>query len=92
MPKVESRTNKSGRVGVDMSKASAGWLASQKRPRVLKEDGSRICLDGMPVSECRYDHSRCRDCVREFSDCVCYLDSERVEWMRSQMRVVRGGS
>ena len=70
---------------------SAEWSAAQQRPRVLKEDGTRICVDGLPVSECRYNHSRCRDCAKEFEDCSCHLDSERVEWMRSQMRLVAGG-
>ena len=69
-----------------------GWVARQRQPRVLKEDGTRVCVDGMRVSECRYDHSRCRDCACEFEDCLCYLDSERVEWGRSQMRVIQGGA
>ena len=56
--------------------------------RVLKESGERICEDGVPVSECVYDHRLCRDCERELGDCVCYLESERVEWMRAQIHVV----
>ena len=66
----------------------SGWTERQKSPRVLKEDGSRICWDGLRVDECEYDHSRCANCEKEFEDCSCHLDSERVEHMRSQIRLM----
>ena len=84
---MSARRRDPGRLLLGRADVSA-WEARQKHPRVLRERGDRICSDGAPVSECEYDHSLCRDCEREFEDCACYLDSERVEWMRSQMRAV----
>jgi hypothetical protein len=72
-----------------MATNGAQWTARQKHPRVLRESGARICDHGVAVGVCHVDHSRCRDCEKEFEDCLCYLDAERTEAMRAQFRIVR---